>query len=146
MNDLNKKKISDNPEISFLFKMLMKMEGTLGAALVYREGNKEGKVLASILKEKVSGDSLAEIIKVTSHSTDRIGLELNYGFYKGNIGKFLIRDLNKNNVLIILFDMAMDANQIFSHYFQIISFIGDTLLDVLQQNNLLKQVDDLNKI
>lgn len=117
-------------EFEFLFKMLMKMEAAIAAALISREGY----IIDQILTDELKKDDLNEMLDLALSASDRIALELNHGLFKGTMGKVLIMDVGKDYVLGILFDPRMDSNEIFSHYWQIIRFIGSTFLDLLSSS------------
>lgn len=116
-----------SPEIHFLLKLLMKLEGANGVALI----NRDGSVFAKIINKIENQEQILNDMKLIALESQRELLELSHGVYKQQIGKLLLMDLKNQYVLVILFDIAMDGNEIFSHYYQIINFIGKTISEIL---------------
>jgi predicted regulator of Ras-like GTPase activity (Roadblock/LC7/MglB family) len=128
-----KKELLDNTckiEFEFLFKMLMKMEGAKSAALIARDG----KIVDKIIGEKGLEMAFPQMVDLALSSKSRMAMELNHGLFKGELGNFILMDCGPEYVLVILFDILMKPNIIFSTYWQIINFIGQTFLDIINQN------------
>lgn len=117
-------------EFEFLFKMLMKMEGAQASALISREG----KIVDKISEEGIPDSAFAQMIDLALSSKSRMAMELNHGLFKGELGNFVLMDCGSDYVLVILFDIGMKPTLIFSTYWQIINFIGQTFLDIINQN------------
>jgi predicted regulator of Ras-like GTPase activity (Roadblock/LC7/MglB family) len=117
-------------EFEFLFKMLMKMEGAKAAALISRDG----KIIDKISGEYSSEAVFPQMVDLALSSKSRMAMELNHGLFKGELGNFILMDCGSEYVLVILFDVLMKPTVIFSTYWQIINFIGQTFLDIISQN------------
>lgn len=117
-------------EFEFLFKMLMKMEGAKASALISREG----KIVDKVSEDGVPESAFSQMIDLALSSKSRMAMELNHGLFKGELGNFILMDCGSEYVLVILFDIEMKPNIIFSTYWQIINFIGLTFLDIINQN------------